>query len=195
MTRAEDFWKGVEGNAYTLRNQVDWLARVRFWEIVLRRTGARNVLDCGCNCGWNLLAIEVAAKNLGYHVDGAGFDINAGAVAKARASGLNVVRASMADLETSPARYDLVCTSGVLIHVPPSQIKAAMQSIVTASHRWVLAVEYSASVEKEIEYRGNAELLWKRPYGMLYRKLGLRENLSGAPAEGYDRCTYWIMEK
>jgi hypothetical protein len=45
-----------------------------------------------------------------------------------------------------------------------------------------------------IEYRGEKDRLWKRPYGKLYEAMGLTLVKAG-PAEGFDRCDFWLLSK
>ena len=54
--------------------------------------------------------------------------------------------------------------------------------------------EYAAETETEVEYRGHKGKLWKRPYGALYEALGLTLRDHG-PAEGFDACEFWLLEK
>lgn len=187
MNPQEQFWRGEFGDEYTRRNRVDWWARVPFWSRIIAETRPRSVIELGCNAGWNLMAIRA----LGWPIKMAGVEINSKAVAQAGDAGLWVIRGQLSDLTWTA---DLVFTAGVLIHVAPENLGEMMGQIVHRANRYVLAVEYDNDTELEIEYRGNTERLWKRPYGKLYADLGLREIESG-DAPGFDRCTYWLMEK
>jgi pseudaminic acid biosynthesis-associated methylase len=191
MNAQEQFWAGDFGTAYTLRNRVNWLDRVPFWRNILAITQARSVLDVGCNAGWNLRAIRAADRT----VIAVGVDVNADAVVEARDGGLD---ASLMSARVAGRWYrehfDLVCTSGVLIHVAPAELPDTMQAIINASRRWVLAVEYAAPKEEEVLYRGNAERLWKRPFGDLYEAMGLTM-VADTVAQGFDQCRAWLLVK
>ncbi len=187
----EKFWAGDFGNEYTKRNRVEWRKRVPFWTNVLGISQARSVLDVGCNAGWNMLAI----KAVDHEVRTVGIDVNADAVAESRSGELDARIASLYQAGGMfHGQFDLVCTTGVLIHVPPHDLKDAMASIVAASKRYVLAVEYESHEEEEVLYRGNAERLWKRPFGMLYQEMGLKL-LVESPAHGFDQCRAWLLRK
>ena len=181
-------WEGPFGDAYTARNRVDWRARLPFWGRIVRATAARVALEVGCNAGWNLLCL----RELG--VRGSGVEVNAEAAKEARGHGFFVWEADAAVCYLLADAADLVFTAGVLIHIPPADLDRAMRSIAHASRRWVLAVEYDAEEEVEVEYRGQRGALWKRPFGRLYQALGLRLVEEG-DAEGFDRCRFWLMEK
>jgi pseudaminic acid biosynthesis-associated methylase len=188
MNPQEQFWAGTFGDEYTSRNRVTWEKRIPFWREILTLTRARSVLDVGCNAGWNLRAIKAVDPA----VEAMGVDINAAAVAEAEAAGLEAHLMSVNQVRILLAGFELVCTSGVLIHVAPADLPEAMRNIVQASNRWVLAVEYESETEEQIDYRGNTERLWKRPFGRLYEALGLRLH---AEARGFDRCATWLLEK
>ena len=191
MNVREEWWAGSWGSEYTSRNRVEWEKRIPFWRQILDITQASSVLDVGTNAGWNLLAIRAISRS----VRAMGIDINADAVGEARTNELDVVQvpATQAGVQYRN-RFDLVCTSGVLIHVGPEELADTMRAIVDASRRWVLAVEYEAEAEEEVLYRGHADRLWKRDYGRLYEALGLTA-VAVSDAEGFDRCRAWLMCK
>ena len=185
MNAQEQFWAGEFGNQYTARNRVDWRARIPFWRHILDMTGARSVYEVGCNAGWNLSAIKRAYQDVQCY----GSDVNGEALYQAERAGLTVYQEPC-----NPWRCELVFTAGVLIHIAPDNLRAMMQRIVEMSTHYVLAVEYSALTEESVEYRGHADRLWKRPYGVLYAQLGLTL-IESAEAQGFDRCHYWLLSK
>lgn len=185
MNEQEKFWAGEFGNAYTDRNQVDWRARIPFWHRIIELTGARSVHEVGCNCGWNLSAIHRVFPD----VKVSGNDFNVRALQQAGAAGFDV-------FEGHGVRFsELVFTAGVLIHVGPQALDEIMQRIVDSSYRYVLAVEYEDIEEVEVEYRGHAGKLWRRPYGALYEALGLKTIWREPNAPGFDDCTAVLLEK
>ena len=184
-----EFWAGSGGDEYLARNRVDWRLRIPFWKDVIERTGARSVYEVGCNAGWNLSAIKRAFPD----VRCAGSEINALARLQAQATGLYVY-SSGAAFETAP-HIELVFTAGVLIHIEPAKLQDMMEQIIALSAQYVLAIEYAADEETEVEYRGQRGLLWKRPFGKLYEELGLRQVVCWDAGPGFDNCTAWLMEK
>jgi pseudaminic acid biosynthesis-associated methylase len=194
LSEQEAFWKGTFGDCYTVRNRVDWKKRKSFWELILGMTGANSVLEVGCNAGWNLKAI----REVDSRVELRGVDLNAQALAEARADGFDVRARNGLDVgKMWPARFDLVATVGCLIHVPTRDLPPITKSIVAASKHYVLAVEYASEDEQEVTYRGHNERLWRRPFGGVYEKLGLRLVETGVLAEGdgFDDCTFWLLTK
>jgi pseudaminic acid biosynthesis-associated methylase len=193
-TPQEDFWSNSFGDQYLQRNRVDWRLRVPFWRKIVALTQSKSVLEVGCSAGWNMRALHTISPALCL----CGCDVNASAVKEARAAGLNAVEASLFDIaRVWPGGFDLTFTAGVLIHVSSDDIHRAMTEIVSASHRYVLAVEYAADKEEEVSYRGHAERLWRRPFGKMYEQMGLRLIDSGLllPEHGFDTTTYWLMQR
>jgi SAM-dependent methyltransferase len=192
MNEQEAHWAGKPGDDYTARNQVSWHSRINFWKHILDVTGALSVLDVGCNAGWNGHAIRQANARVAY----VGIDVNEKAIAQGRDLSLNLQRCRALDIPSyfGSLKFDLVCTSGVLIHVPPADLTQTMQSIIDVSREFVLAVEYRDVIEQEVVYRGQRDRLWRRPYGKLYSELGLNQ-IDSWNADGFDRCTYWLMVK
>ena len=183
-----ELWSGDFGDDYTRRNQVDWRMRIAFWEDMIRITGARSVFEMGANAGWNFSAIQAVYPRIITR----GNDINDLAAQQARDAGLHVE--TRIDFPNMP-RAELVFTAGVLIHIEPEHLLEVMVELVKKSYRWVLAIEYAADIEEQVAYRGHTEKCWKRPYGELYKALGLRLHEQGDAGPGFDRCAYWLMEK
>lgn len=189
MSATEKFWAGEFGDAYLSRNRVDWRTRLSFWKQITALTGAGSAFEVGCNAGWNLLAL----RDIGWRVSGV--DLNLKAVREAHERGLDVSVCPATEVgRLWPQTADLTFTAGVLIHIPPEDLRRVMESIVQASRRWVLAVEYWAPEEQMVPYRGNDDRLWRRPFGELYEQIGLRRVADGH-AEGFDMCRYALMEK
>jgi len=189
-----DFWQGDFGDAYTDRCRVDWAKRVNFWRGVIPKNAA-SALEVGCNSGANLKAIRAACPGL----DPVGVDVNEKALLEATGAGFEVHRMAAHDVAQRLGHecFDLVFTAGVLIHIAPEELDRTMVAIIDASRRYVICVEYAFPTEKEVEYRGHAGKLWKRPYAKLYEDMGLEVLRYGfvTQAEGFDNCAWAVLEK
>lgn len=190
---SEQFWAGDFGKQYTARNRVQWSQRVPFWQGIIesRPLWPYNMLEVGCNAGWNLNAIRHVDPN----IELVGVDVNPDAIAEADAAGHDVYVMSAKDIGNLDETFDIVFTAGMLIHVPPEELGAVMDAIIAASHRDVLAIEYAADQEEAVTYRGHDDKLWRRPFGELYEAKGLALIETGDAGAGFDRCTYWLMRK
>ncbi len=190
-------WQGEFGRAYTERNVLDRRTREPAFREMFAGLALERVLEVGCNRGHNLATLADGLRIPGVF----GIEPGEHALELARnASPRAFVLPGRA--EALPFRdqwFDLVFTCGVLIHVPPAGLDAALAEIVRCSRRYVLAVEYFAPEETRIDYRGHSELLWKRDYAAEYcrRHSELRVLRKGYldSADGFDHSTWWLFER
>jgi pseudaminic acid biosynthesis-associated methylase len=198
-TRLEALWAGEFGDAYIERNKDAETGRRSFWEEQITRLGVKSVLEVGCNIGGNLrwIAELIGAENV------AGVDVNAKALEllRERVPGVDAKLSRGADLPFDDGAFDLVFTTGVLIHQDPeSQLEPMMREILRVSSRYVIAGEYHADEPTEVPYRGQEGALFKRDFGALYQELAPELSVVDggflSPKEGrWDDLTYWILRK
>jgi pseudaminic acid biosynthesis-associated methylase len=196
--RLEALWAGTFGDDYAVRNAAAGDGRRPFWEARLGRLGFGSALEVGCNVGANTrwLAELLGAANV------AGVDVNEQALATAREAvpGADLRVASARSLPFADASFDIVFTTGVLIHQPPGELDQVMDEIVRCSSRYVLCGEYKAEALEEVPYRGLEGALFRNDYGRLYQErfpsLELVEDGFLARADGpWDDLTYWVFER
>lgn len=192
MTTPLERWTGAFGDEYTTRNTVKWWDRVGPWQSILGDLRFSRVLEVGAGVGGNLLAL----RQLGY--DAEGFEPNE--AARVRARNVYIADGALPNLPTGPtSSYGLAFTCGVLIHIPPEEIPAAMAEMYRVSSKYLLAIEYYWPTPVEVPYRGESGLLWKRDFGRAYLEQfpDLRLIRCGwlTKAEGFDDCMFWLMEK
>ena len=155
------------------------------------------MLEVGCGQGGNLLPLsQILPARLVW-----GIDINEAALLRARtnAPGVNVVYGSARELPFRDATFDLVFTTGVLIHQPDDQLPLVMDEMVRSSARYVLIGEYHAEDPTELQYRGLTGVLFKRNYGRLFLErfpsLVIRREGFLDVEDGFDRVTFQMFEK
>ena len=191
-----NLWRSDFGREYTDRNDIDRPERVAVWKRILDGTQVANILEVGCNIGWNLEYL----RRLGY-TDTVGIEPQTYAVERIRERSpqLNVQIGSAFALPFKDGEFDLVFTCGVLIHISGADLPRALNEMFRVSRRLVLAIEYDNAVEEEIHYRGHGSALWKRDHGATWLRHhpSLRKIRTGklTEAEGYDDCTFHLMEK
>lgn len=194
MNEQSNFWAGPFGDAYTNRNQVPLDVRRPFWRDMMHRMQPDTVLEIGCNRGHNLKLISEFRPYAHLY----GVDVNTSALDEAAELGvaddLRCLSAQDIGMLFEENSIDLVFSAGVLIHIPPADIKSVIRAMADASGQYVLAIEYEDVEEAEVNYRGHANKLWRRPYGDLMHAEGISIIDSG-PAIGFDQCTYWLGEK
>ena len=113
-------------------------------------------------------------------------------------------------LSLIPGRAELVFTAGCLIHIPPEDILGTMDQLIEKSYQYVMCIEYELDdlskstaspfhhwPEIDVVYRGETDLLWKRPYIEMYQEKGLTLLDSGRLQMdvGFDNCHYGLLTK
>jgi pseudaminic acid biosynthesis-associated methylase len=195
-TKQLALWRSEFGRDYTDRNDVERPARIEVWRRILDGVPVGSILEVGCNAGWNLEYLH----RLGY-TDAQGIEPQTYAVEqlRARRPHLRAQVGTAFDLPFADASFDLVFTSGVLIHIDGADLPRALAEMHRVSRRFVLAIEYDHPTEQEIHYRGHDGALWKRDHGAAWQRAfpALRELRRGhlGAADGYDDCTFHLFEK
>jgi len=176
-TQQELFWSGEFGDQYTDRNSnIEQLTLKKFGisrtmmnQQFLSDLDIKNVLEVGCNRGEQLNLLWLGNDNI---EDFYGIDINEHALweARKRNPNLNHLKGSALDIPFKDNYFDLVYTSGVLIHIHPDNLKQVMSEIYRVSKKYIWGMEYWSLDCKEINYRGNEGFLWKNNFSHLYQE-------------------------
>jgi pseudaminic acid biosynthesis-associated methylase len=91
--------------------------------------------------------------------------------ARSRLANVTLQQGSALSLPFDDNSFDVVFTSGVLIHIAPQDIPQAMKEIHRCARRYIWGAEYFSSDLTPIPYRGNDGLLWKADYVKRYLAL------------------------
>jgi pseudaminic acid biosynthesis-associated methylase len=177
VTKQMEVWSGEFGAEYTERNasevkddelyqQTHGVSRsVLNHEFIGQLPRDARVLEIGTNIGLQLsrLAADGFTNLWGIELQWRAID-----VARQRLPRANIVQSSAFEVPYRDAWFDLVYTSGVLIHLSPNDITKALTEIVRCSRRFIWGFEYWAPAMQEVTYRGHSDLLWKTDYAKLY---------------------------
>ena len=188
-------WTGDFGRAYLERNKVNPATRVDWFRKTLRPLRLKSVCEIGANRAHNLVAIERA---LGQKV--ITFGVEPSADARAAAHDIAMREGDIFNVPFVDRGFDLAFTSGVLIHVAPENLDAALREMHRVAGRFLLAIEYADTEDVEVEYRGMPNMLWRRDYGAhylrLFPELRVRECGAMTEADGFaPGDSYWLLEK
>jgi pseudaminic acid biosynthesis-associated methylase len=177
-TEQTAIWKGDFGHEYTDRNTLgpeglDELCR-RNYGISRREINESflrgipkdaSFLEVGCNSGNQLLRLQ----HMGYtNLSGVELQPYALEIARQRLPGVSLQLGSALSLPHEAASFEVVFTSGVLIHISPKDLPRAMEEIYRCSRRYIWGMEYYSSDVAEVAYRGHNRLLWKMDYARNY---------------------------
>ena len=104
------------------------------------------------------------------------------------------------DLRFPDESFDLVFTSGVLIHIHPDNLLSSCSEIHRVTRRYIVCIEYFSDKPEEIHYRGHDELLFKRDFGSFwldnFPDLETRDyGFAWKRVTGLDNPTWWVFEK
>ena len=101
-----------------------------------------------------------------------GVEMQKDAVEKSKmtAMGINIIEGDAFDLPFKDSYFDLVFTSGVLIHIHPRDLKKAMAEIVRVSKKYIWGFEYFDLKCRGIEYSGHEDCLWANDFCGLFLK-------------------------
>lgn len=173
-----DEWSGNFGLEYTKRNSLSlkkfensYREKYGITRTELNRRFLDNfersikILEVGSNIGIQLSLLQkMGFENL------YGVEINKYAVqmSKKFTKNINIIWGSAFDIPFKDGYFDLVFTSGVLIHIHPADIKLVMQEIYRCSRKYIWGFEYYSEDYTEIEYRNHKNLLWKADFPKLY---------------------------
>lgn len=163
-------WKGKFGEEYTERSiynpeQLDefyvknyGITRKEMNHQFLDNIKVNSILEIGSNVGNQLRMLQ----SIGYeNLYGVELQLYAVEKAKSLTNNINIIQGSAFDVPFKDSYFDLVFTSGVLIHISPKDIKKAIHEIYRLSNRYIWGLEYYSNVYQEVLYRENKDALWK----------------------------------
>lgn len=173
-------WAGQFGKEYTDRNALSLeeteLLYKRNYGITHTEMNSKfigdldrnmRVLEVGSNIGNQLLCLQEAGfKNL-YGIELQSYAVE---LSKSRTKGVNIIQGSAFDIPFRDDFFDLVFTSGLLIHIAPDDINAVLDEIYRCTKQYIWCFEYYSDEYTQINYRGQAGLLWKTNFSKLFLK-------------------------
>jgi len=171
-------WKGDFGREYTDRNTFDnegldqlyrknyGISRREINAAFLREIAKdANFLEIGCNAGNQLLLLQ----EMGYsNLSGIELQPYALEIARRRLPGVSLKLGSVLSVPHENSSFDVVFTSGVLIHIAPADLPRALDEIHRCTRTYIWGLEYYSAEVAKVLYRGHDELLWKMDYARRY---------------------------
>jgi pseudaminic acid biosynthesis-associated methylase len=179
-TSQTEIWQGEFGRQYTDRHEFTEAGTEELYikHFGFSRTSMNEefiggldrklrILEVGCNLGLQLKLLQkMGFQNL-YGVELQPYAVNR---AQKTSEGLNIVQGSAFDVPFKDGWFDLVFTSGVLIHISPDDLPRAISEIYRCSRSLIWGYEYYSETPTEVAYRGHGSLMWKRDFARAYRE-------------------------
>jgi len=173
-------WIGKFGKSYTSRNaqtlqEMDKLylknygvTRSCMNKLFLSKMDRSiRILEIGSNIGLQLgLLQRMGFKNL-YGIEPQSEAVE---TSKHRLKNINIIEGNIFEIPFRDRFFDLVFTSGVLIHIHPKQLTKAIKEIGRCAKKYIWGFEYFSNNFEEIQYRKHKNLLWKGNYPEIYSK-------------------------
>lgn len=200
--KQQNFWINQYAQEYRNKNNAwDVELGVEGWIKMLNKTNnIDNLLECGCNIGRNISLLNKALPNSKksiIEISPEAFNIanNTYEIDKS-------FNGSIIDSNFENESFDLVFSSGVLIHIHPKDLLANMKKMFDYSKKYVLIAEYFNRTPTMIEYQGQKDKLFKSDFGKKFIenfdvKLVDYGFLWGHIYDnaGFDDFTWWLFEK
>lgn len=157
------------------------------------------VLEVGSNVGTQLSILQkMGFKNL-YGIDVSPYAVE---LSKSKTKDINIILGNAFDIPFKDSFFDLVFTSGLLIHINPDDIYVVLDEIYRCSSRYIWGAEYFAERYTQIKYRKakeTSDLLWKADFPKLYCQLFKGLEVVNSKIFKYlanaNRDIYFLLEK
>lgn len=183
LTPQMKVWAGEFGKAYTDRNsstpeELDQLyinrygisrteLNSKFLSDVSDIDHSIRILEVGANIGTQLSLLQLSAFSSLWGIELQWYAVE---LSKQRTQHINILQGSAFDLPFKDGYFDLVFTSGVLIHIDPKNISNIIQEIYRCTRKYIWGFEYWSERYTEVAYREHQDLLWKADYAKLYQQ-------------------------
>jgi len=178
VTKQIEKWRGQFGREYTDRNAIfpEELDKLYERNYGISRTKMNSmfiedmnrsvrILEVGSNIGNQLLCLQKMGFTNLYAIELQAYAVE---LSKLRTRNINIIQGSAFNIPYRDGSFDLVFTSGLLIHISPGDIGFVLDEIYRCSRKFIWGFEYYADCLTEVNYRGETELLWKTNFVKLY---------------------------
>lgn len=122
------------------------------------------ILEVGSNAGYQLRFLQEKGFAQLYGIELQWYAVE---IAKKNSSKINIIQGSAFDIPYKDGFFDMVFTSGVLIHIHPNDVLAAMDEIYRCTHRYIWGYEYFSETYEMVPYRGE-NLCWRGDFAKMY---------------------------
>lgn len=159
-------WSKSFGKSYTRRNldinfspkhqerRKGWLSQA-----LAKTKEVYRILEVGCNTGHNLLTFSDIGN---FELVGIDPQVLALKIGKEKKVPATLIKGSAYDIPFFKGYFDLVLTSGVLMHIHRRDLPKALKEINRVSNKYFLTIDYFDDEEISVDYHGYKDMLWRR---------------------------------
>ena len=189
----QSLWTGKFGDKYIERNTelsnfeyTDGNRKTVVEDFFINIPINYSILEIGCNTG-NMIRI---LRDMGF-TDITGLDINQTAIAMCRLEfpQYEFIHSSIESFQLR-RKYDLVYTSGVLVHIHPDNLERIIRKIKLLSRKYIFGLEYYSETLKEVPYHDT--VFWNGPYASMFGLEPKRLQIHEMKDETY-RHIYYLL--
>ena len=173
-------WTGKFGKNYTDRNSLNIKELNNLYkknwgitredlnkQFIGKLNKSIKILEVGCNIGLQLNIL----KKLGFkNLYGLEPQVYALKIAEKRNKNICFKKGNIFNIPYKDNFFDLVFTSGVLIHIHPNEIRKSLKEVYRCSKKYIWGFEYYSKNYESIDYRNKKDLLWKADFLKIYTK-------------------------
>lgn len=174
-------WEGEFGKEYTDRNDLSLEGLDALYQKNYGKTRTElneeflegidrsiRILEVGSNIGNQLLCLQKMGFSYLYGIEIQSYAVE---LSKSRTKGINIIEGSVFDIPYKDGYFDLIFTSGLLIHISPTDISLAIREVYRCTREYIWGFEYYSKEHEEVVYRGHKSLLWKGDFARIYLQL------------------------
>lgn len=202
MNKQQKFWKNEYSKEYIERNSnFDLNLGIKAWSKMLRNiSDIENLLECGSNIGRNIEFLE----NLLPDTEKSIIELSPDAfkIVTSRYKFKEAVNSSILDSDLPSNNYDLVFTTGVLIHIHPDDLLDNLTKIYNFSKKYILFGEMFSRNPSFVNYKGEDDLLFTRDFGRYFLEHFNVDIVDYGflwghyfDIAGFDDCNFWVFKK
>jgi cyclopropane fatty-acyl-phospholipid synthase-like methyltransferase len=162
------------------------IIRSKWFAEQLKSCQFNSIFEIGFFSGRNLKHVEEVLPEVSIN----GLEINKKAVefAKARLPKANLLHMDLHNMHNIKEKYDVIFTSGVLIHVPPDEIPNVLMKCLDLSSKYVMHIETigknevaSGPMHLKPTYKVSDQLQWNVDLISVYKNIGFNVNVIKLP--------------
>ena len=176
MKKQIDLWTGKFGKDFTDRNSLiqsdrDYLKKYGITKLELDNKIIGNlpidmkILEVGCGTGNQLVRLEALGFRNLYGIDISSYAVD---LSRKKFRDLNIIQGNAFDIPFKDNFFDMVFTSGLLIHIHPFEVEKVMDEIYRCSKKYIWGLEYYSDNSEHAYYRDEHAVMWKNDYSYLY---------------------------